>query len=91
MARFFMDTDQMQGDTLVLTGENAQHARVLRLKAGEEVLVCDGQGTRSIGHQEGGRKDGRNQSQCQNEGKCALEDSFHDVHSFLCKIFMVSP
>ena len=27
----------------MLTGENAQHAKVLRLKAGETVLVCDGQ------------------------------------------------
>lgn len=48
MARFFMDTDQMQGDTLVLTDENAQHARVLRLKAGEQVLVCDGAGNECV-------------------------------------------
>lgn len=33
---------------LVLTGENAQHAKVLRLKNGEEVLVCDGAGRECI-------------------------------------------
>ena len=45
MARFFVDPDALASDQIVLTGENAQHARVLRLKAGEEVLVCDGQGS----------------------------------------------
>ncbi len=48
MARFFVEADQMQGDTLTLTGENAQHARVLRLKAGEQVLVCDGEGSECV-------------------------------------------
>ena len=44
MARFFVEPEELTGEELVLTGENAQHAKVLRLKAGEEVLVCDGQG-----------------------------------------------
>ena len=44
MTRFFVEPDQLQQDTITLTGENAAHAKVLRLKAGEEVLVCDGQG-----------------------------------------------
>ena len=44
MARFFVDAEQMRSDTIILTGENAQHAKVLRLKAGEQVLVCDGEG-----------------------------------------------
>ena len=44
MARFFVDADQMQSDEIFLTGENAQHAKVLRLKEGEQVLVCDGAG-----------------------------------------------
>ena len=44
MVRFFVQPEEMQPDFLVLTGENAQHAKVLRLKNGEEVLVCDGQG-----------------------------------------------
>ena len=44
MARFFVTPEELTGDFLTLTGENAQHAKVLRLKAGEEVLVCDGAG-----------------------------------------------
>ena len=44
MTRFFVTPDEPLPEFLVLTGENAQHAKVLRLKNGEEVLVCDGQG-----------------------------------------------
>ena len=44
MTRFFVSPEELQPNFLVLTGENAQHAKVLRLKNGEEVLVCDGQG-----------------------------------------------
>ena len=38
----------MTGDFLVLTGENAEHAKVLRLKNGENVLVCDGNGQECV-------------------------------------------
>lgn len=44
MTRFFLSASDMQSDKIQLTGENAAHARVLRLKAGEQVLVCDGEG-----------------------------------------------
>lgn len=44
MTRFFVEPEQLEPEYLVLTGENAKHAKVLRLKCGEEVLVCDGQG-----------------------------------------------
>ncbi|MBQ8833698.1 MAG: 16S rRNA (uracil(1498)-N(3))-methyltransferase [Oscillospiraceae bacterium] len=44
MTRFFVEPEELMPEFLVLTGENAQHAKVLRLKNGEEVLVCDGQG-----------------------------------------------
>ncbi len=44
MPRFFVKPEEMQPGFIVLTGENAAHAKVLRLKAGEEVLVCDGEG-----------------------------------------------
>lgn len=44
MVRFFVSAEELVGQELVLTGENAQHAKVLRLKAGEQVLVCDGEG-----------------------------------------------
>lgn len=43
MVRFFVEPGELLGDTIVLTGENAQHAKVLRLKQGEEILACDGQ------------------------------------------------
>ena len=48
MTRFFVTPEQMQPDFFVLTGENAAHARVLRLKPGEQVLVCDGMGSECI-------------------------------------------
>ena len=48
MTRFFVNPEELQPEFLVLTGENAKHAKVLRLKNGEEVLVCDGQGTECL-------------------------------------------
>ncbi len=48
MARFFVAPEQLQQKFIMLTGENAQHAKVLRLKAGEEVLLCDGQGNECL-------------------------------------------
>ena len=44
MHHFFVTPEQMQSNFLVLTGENAAHAKVLRLKCGDEVLICDGMG-----------------------------------------------
>lgn len=44
MTRFFVTENEMKLGSITLTGENAAHARVLRLKTGEQVLVCDGQG-----------------------------------------------
>ncbi len=44
MVRFFVAPEELALNDITLTGENAQHAKVLRLKAGEEVLVCDGEG-----------------------------------------------
>ena len=48
MTRFFVSPEELQPEFLVLTGENAKHAKVLRLKEGEEVLVCDGHGTECV-------------------------------------------
>ena len=45
MPRFFVSGDENGGSFMVLTGENAAHAKVLRLKNGDEVTVCDGCGT----------------------------------------------
>lgn len=48
MARFFVSAEDMEQDFLVLSGENAAHAKVLRLKAGEQVIICDGEGRENI-------------------------------------------
>ncbi len=48
MTRFFVSPAEMQPEFMVLTGDNAAHAKVLRLKNGEEVMVCDGQGNECI-------------------------------------------
>lgn len=44
MTRFFVNPKEMSSNFITLSGENLAHARVLRLKKGEQVLVCDGQG-----------------------------------------------
>lgn len=44
MTRFFVTPEDMTGKHIHLTGENAAHAWVLRLKEGERVLICDGEG-----------------------------------------------
>lgn len=45
MPRFFVKREELDCNFMVLTGENAAHAKVLRLKNGDEVTVCDGEGT----------------------------------------------
>lgn len=42
MVRFFVTPEALKDNFIVLTGENAAHAKVLRLKNGDEVLLCDG-------------------------------------------------
>ena len=44
MTRFFVSPEELKQDFLVLTGENANHAKVLRLQCGEQVILCDGLG-----------------------------------------------
>ena len=48
MVRFFVTSWELDNSTLTLTGENAQHAKVLRLRVDEEVLVCDGEGREAV-------------------------------------------
>ena len=48
MTRFFVEPAQLTALSPVLTGENAKHAKVLRLKCGEEVLLCDGEGNECL-------------------------------------------
>lgn len=45
MPRFFVPKEDICEQFMVLSGENAAHAKVLRLKNGDEVFVCDGEGT----------------------------------------------
>ncbi len=45
MPRFFVSKNEIHDSFMVLTGENAAHAKVLRLKNGDEVTVCDGEGS----------------------------------------------
>jgi len=44
MVRFFVNPQELCGDVIALTGDNAAHAKVLRLKSGEHVIACDGNG-----------------------------------------------
>ena len=44
MTRFIVSEEELKREFLVLTGDNASHAKVLRLKNGEQVMVCDGKG-----------------------------------------------
>ena len=48
MNRFFVKPEELNKEFIILTGENAEHAKVLRLKMGEEVCVCDGIGNECI-------------------------------------------
>ena len=43
MPRFF--TGPVSGSRVCLSGETASHIRVLRMRPGEELTLCDGQGT----------------------------------------------
>lgn len=45
MSRFFMAGANMAGGVAVITGADAEHIRVLRLRLGEKLVVCDGSGT----------------------------------------------
>ena len=48
MIRFFISPEELENNFLVLTGENVAHAKVLRIKAGEHIAVCDGCGRECI-------------------------------------------
>ena len=44
MPRFFVDRSQLGAHFTVLQGDQAAHARVLRLSRGDQVTLCDGDG-----------------------------------------------
>ena len=45
MPRFFLAPELLTSGSALLTGEHAAHAKVLRLRAGDRVMLCDGAGT----------------------------------------------
>ncbi len=45
MARFFLAASNIAGGTVLITGADAEHAKVLRLKIGDSIIVCDGEKT----------------------------------------------
>ena len=45
MPRFFMAGGNFAGGTILITGEDAAHAKVLRLRVGDRIVVCDGKQT----------------------------------------------
>jgi len=45
MRRFYVTTDQIQGERITITGPDVNHMKnVLRMKQGEEIIICNGQG-----------------------------------------------
>lgn len=46
MANFYIEKTAINGDTAIISGEEAQHiSRVLRMKKGDGVTFCDGEGS----------------------------------------------
>lgn len=45
MPRFFMNSDDIGSHSAVITGADADHVKVLRLRVGDEIVLCDGKGT----------------------------------------------
>ena len=45
MPRFFMVGTNIMGGMAIMTGRDAEHVRVLRLRPGEDMIICDGKGT----------------------------------------------
>ncbi len=44
--RFFISSDQISSTNVVVTGDDVRHmVTVLRMKTGDELLLCDGEGT----------------------------------------------
>lgn len=45
MPRFFMAGTNILGGMAIMKGRNAEHVHVLRMRPGEDMIICDGQGT----------------------------------------------
>ena len=45
MPRFFMAGTNIKGGMAIMKGRDAEHVHVLRMRPGEDVIICDGEGT----------------------------------------------
>ncbi len=45
MPRFFMAGTNILGGMAIMRGRDAEHVHVLRMRPGEDMIICDGQGT----------------------------------------------
>lgn len=45
MPRFFMAGTNFLGGMAIIKGRDAEHVRVLRMRPGEDLIICDGRGT----------------------------------------------
>lgn len=45
MPRFFMAGTNILGGMAIMTGRDAEHVHVLRMRPGEDMIICDGKGT----------------------------------------------
>lgn len=45
MPRFFMAGGNFAGGTVLISGEDAAHVKVLRLRVGDNIIICDGDKT----------------------------------------------
>lgn len=44
MARFFIAGTNFPNGRAIIRGRDADHIRVLRLRAGDDIVICDGAG-----------------------------------------------
>ena len=45
MPRFFVAGTNIMGGMAIMKGRDAEHVKVLRLRPGEDMIICDGRGT----------------------------------------------
>lgn len=45
MPRFFIEHADPESSTIVITGRDAEHIKVLRMRQGEQLTICNGKGT----------------------------------------------
>ena len=45
MPKFFIAGTNILGGTAIMKGRDAEHAHVLRIRPGDDVIICDGEGT----------------------------------------------